>query len=129
MRTMAVSSVLMGADRNRITSATACNHRVWLQALGGEDRERAFAAAEVAMLLDLRRALRNGTVWIEHSLAFRSHETSFIPQRCAPSTTTLGTQQNLVVNRLAKICSVYPHLPQRGGWVHRINLRTFLGKL
>jgi len=55
--------------------------RVWRKAIGGEDRERAFAAAEVATLLDLRRALRNGTVWIEHSLAFRSGETLFIPQR------------------------------------------------
>jgi hypothetical protein len=43
--------------------------------------ERAFAAAEVATLLDLRRAVRNSTVWIEHSLAFRSRETLFIPQR------------------------------------------------
>jgi hypothetical protein len=31
--------------------------------------------------LDLRRALRNGSVWIEYSLAFRSRETLFIPQR------------------------------------------------
>jgi hypothetical protein len=30
--------------------------------------------------LNLRRALRNGTVWIEHSLAFRSREKLFIPQ-------------------------------------------------
>ncbi len=34
---------------------------------------------EVATLLDLRRALRNGTVWIEHSLGFRSRERLFIP--------------------------------------------------
>src|ERR1700722_13223351 len=54
---------------------------VWRKAIGGADRERAFAAAEVATLLDQRRALRNGTVWIEHSLAFRSRETLFIPQR------------------------------------------------
>ena len=53
--------------------------RVWQRALAGEDRERAFAAAEVATLLNLRRALRNGTVWIEHSLAFRSRERLFIP--------------------------------------------------
>lgn len=55
--------------------------RVWHKALGGEDRERAFAAGEVATPLGLRHALRNGTVWTEHSLAFRSRETSFIPQR------------------------------------------------
>lgn len=54
--------------------------RVWQRALADEDRERAFAAAEVATLLNLRRALRNGTVWIEHSLAFRSREKLFIPR-------------------------------------------------
>ena len=33
----------------------------------------------MATLLALRRALRNGTVWIDHSLAFRSRERLFIP--------------------------------------------------
>src|ERR1700677_433479 len=53
--------------------------RVWQEALTGADRERAFCAFEVATLLALRRALRNGTVWIDHSLAFRSRERLFIP--------------------------------------------------
>ena len=53
--------------------------RVWQAALSGPDRERAFCAYEVATLLALRRALRNGTVWIDHSLAFRSRERLFIP--------------------------------------------------
>ena len=52
---------------------------VWRTVLAGKDRERAFATREVATLLNLRRALRNGTVWIEHSLAFRSREKLFIP--------------------------------------------------
>jgi hypothetical protein len=47
--------------------------------LSGQDRERACRAFEVATLLSLRRALRNGTVWIDHSLAFRSRERLFIP--------------------------------------------------
>ncbi len=47
--------------------------------LTGADRELAFRAFEVATLLALRRALRNGTVWIDHSLAFRSRERLFIP--------------------------------------------------
>ncbi len=34
---------------------------VWHALLGGEDRERAFCALEVATLSALRRALRNGT--------------------------------------------------------------------
>jgi hypothetical protein len=52
--------------------------RVWRKSLQDEDREKAFAAAEVGTLLNLRRALRNGSVWIDHSLSFRSRETLFI---------------------------------------------------
>ena len=55
--------------------------RVWRKSLQDEDREKAFAAAEVGTLLNLRRALRNGSVWIDHSLSFRSRETLFIPRR------------------------------------------------
>jgi TnpA family transposase len=53
--------------------------RVWREALARPDRERAICAFEVATLLGRRRALRNGTVWIDHSLAFRSREKLFIP--------------------------------------------------
>jgi hypothetical protein len=53
--------------------------RVWQEVLTSSDRERAFCAFKVATLLALRRALRNGTVWIDHSLAFRSQERLFIP--------------------------------------------------
>ena len=53
--------------------------KVWKTLLSGQDRERACRAFEVATLLSLRRALRNGTVWIDHSLAFRSRERLFIP--------------------------------------------------
>ena len=53
--------------------------RVWRALLTGADRELAFRAFEVATLLALHRALRNGTVWIDHSLAFRSRERLFIP--------------------------------------------------
>jgi hypothetical protein len=53
--------------------------KVWKALLASTDRERAFRAFEVATLLSLRRALRNGTVWIDHSLAFRSRERLFIP--------------------------------------------------
>jgi hypothetical protein len=35
-------------------------------------------AAEVGTLLNLRRALRDGTVWIDHSVDFRSRETLFM---------------------------------------------------
>ena len=46
--------------------------KVWRPLLSSADRGQAFRAFEVATLLALRRALRNGTVWIDHSLAFRS---------------------------------------------------------
>jgi TnpA family transposase len=52
---------------------------VWRSMLKGEDRERAMRGFELATLLGLRRALRNGTVLIDHSFAFRSRESLFIP--------------------------------------------------
>jgi hypothetical protein len=53
--------------------------RAWKSLLADEDREQAFRALEVATLTSLRRAVRNGRVWIDHSLAFRSRERLFIP--------------------------------------------------
>lgn len=52
---------------------------VWRNLIAGDDRERAFRALEVATLSALRRAVRNGSVWIEHSLSFRSREQLFLP--------------------------------------------------
>ena len=52
---------------------------VWKSLIAGEDRERAFRSLEVATLSALRRAVRNGSVWIDHSLSFRSREHLFIP--------------------------------------------------
>ncbi len=66
-------------DRTLPRAVSVSLGRVWRAVIDGEDRERAFAALEVATLLALRRALRNGTVWIEHSLTFRSRERLFIP--------------------------------------------------
>jgi TnpA family transposase len=69
------------ADDMTLASTVALSlGRVWRDVLGGADRARAFAACEVATLVALRRALKNGTVWIEHSLSFRSRERLFIPQ-------------------------------------------------
>jgi TnpA family transposase len=50
---------------------------VWSGAIAGADRERAFRALEVATLFSLRRAVRNGSVWIEHSLSFRGRARLF----------------------------------------------------
>ncbi|EHP43488.1 Tn21-like transposase [Cupriavidus basilensis OR16] len=46
--------------------------RAWQPALEGQDRQRALAAFEWGMLFALRVALRNGSVFLDHSLAFRS---------------------------------------------------------
>ena len=51
----------------------------WRQDISDTDRERAFRALEVSTLLALRRAVRNGSVWVEHSLSFRGRERLFIP--------------------------------------------------
>jgi hypothetical protein len=53
---------------------------VWRDAIAGLDRERAFRALEVGVLLGLRRALRNGSVWIAHGLNFCSRKQLFIPE-------------------------------------------------
>ena len=52
---------------------------VWRNTISGYDRDRAFRALEVATLFALRRAVRNGSVWIEHSLSFRDRERLFLP--------------------------------------------------
>jgi hypothetical protein len=61
------------------TTPTIDLGRVWRALLAGADREQAFRALEVATLQALRRALRNGTAWIDHSLVFRNRERLFIP--------------------------------------------------
>jgi len=79
-----------------LPAATAIDFgRVWRTLLSGADREQAFRAFEVATLLALRRALRNGTVWIDHSLAFRSRERLFIP------TETWQKERNSYYRRLS----------------------------
>ncbi len=52
---------------------------VWSAELRSNDRERAFRALEVATLFAWRRAVRNGSVWLEHSLSFRGRERLFLP--------------------------------------------------
>ena len=50
---------------------------IWQVSISSPDRERAFHALEVATLFALRRAVRNGSVWIEHSLSFRGRARLF----------------------------------------------------
>jgi TnpA family transposase len=71
---------LYAKDKRVLPKETAIDlGRVWKALLADADREQAFRALEVATLSSLRRALRNGSVWIDHSLAFRSRERLFIP--------------------------------------------------
>jgi hypothetical protein len=51
---------------------------VWKSTIAGGDRERALRALEIATLSALRRAVRNGSLWIDHSLSYRSREHLFI---------------------------------------------------
>lgn len=53
--------------------------KIWREAIDGEDRKRAFKALEASTALELRRALRNGAVWVEHSRMFREREQMLIP--------------------------------------------------
>ena len=54
--------------------------RHWREALATTDRTRALAAFEWATLLKLRIALRNGSVFLAHSFAFRGHSALLIAQ-------------------------------------------------
>ena len=53
--------------------------RRWCDALQTNDRAKALAAFEWATLLKLRAALRNGSVFLEHSFAFRGHSSLLVP--------------------------------------------------
>ncbi|UMY33482.1 Tn3 family transposase [Burkholderia contaminans] len=53
--------------------------RAWQRIVAGEDRVQALLAFEWAALSALRVALRNGSVFVEHSFAFRSQATLLIP--------------------------------------------------
>ena len=53
--------------------------KMWRGLVDGEDRKRAFKALEASAALELRRALRSGAVWVEHSRMFRERELMLIP--------------------------------------------------
>src|SRR5260370_16539334 len=55
--------------------------RAWREAIDGYDRHKALSAFEWATLFALRIALGNGSVYVEHSFAFRSQARMLIPQR------------------------------------------------
>ncbi|KVD49416.1 Tn3 family transposase [Burkholderia ubonensis] len=53
--------------------------RAWQRIVAGDDRVQALLAFEWATLSALRGALRNGSVFVAHSFAFRSRATLLIP--------------------------------------------------
>ena len=75
------------ADKARelpVEVSAPCLGRVWSVAIAGEDRDKAMRAFEVATLFSLRRAVRNGSVWVDHSLVFRGRARLFFtPERWA----------------------------------------------
>jgi hypothetical protein len=69
-------------DRTLPVDVTAARlGAAWCQDIADTDRERAFRSLEVATLFALRRAVRNGSVWIEHSPSFRERERLFVPDQ------------------------------------------------
>jgi len=54
--------------------------RRWREAIDDGDRRKALAAFEWATLFRLRVALRNGSVYLDHSFAFRGHAALLIPK-------------------------------------------------
>ncbi|HEY0847457.1 MAG TPA: Tn3 family transposase [Noviherbaspirillum sp.] len=54
--------------------------RVWRDAIRGKNRVEALRAFEWATISALRMALRNGSVYVDHSFSFRSRATLLIPE-------------------------------------------------
>ena len=53
----------------------------WRAAVQSPDRKAGWHAFEASTMLALRRSLRRGSVWIDHSLSFRGREQLLIPAR------------------------------------------------
>jgi len=52
----------------------------WADLIEGGDRQRALRAFEAATVLALRKALRNGSVWSAHSLAYHRRNEMLISE-------------------------------------------------
>lgn len=53
----------------------------WRDLVKGDDRVRALRALEASAITGLRKGLRRGSVWINHSLSFRERDQMLIPPR------------------------------------------------
>ncbi|MBS0514308.1 MAG: Tn3 family transposase [Proteobacteria bacterium] len=52
----------------------------WREEIDGPDRKRALRALEASTVLELRRGLRRGSIWIDHSMSYRELEQMLIPR-------------------------------------------------
>ncbi|MCP4901118.1 MAG: Tn3 family transposase, partial [bacterium] len=52
---------------------------LWSATIDGPDRERALRGFETAILFELRKGLRNGSIWVSYSLSYRNREQLLIP--------------------------------------------------
>jgi TnpA family transposase len=52
---------------------------LWSSTMEGADRQRALRGFETAILFELRKALRNGSIWVSYSLSYRHREQLLIP--------------------------------------------------
>jgi hypothetical protein len=52
---------------------------LWSVTIDGPDRQRALRGFETAILFELRRGLRNGSIWVSYSLSYRNREQLLIP--------------------------------------------------
>lgn len=62
-----------GESALRLDTTVHCP-KGWKFIVEGDDRKRAMRAVEAATLMDLKKALRSGAAWIDHSIAFRNRD-------------------------------------------------------
>lgn len=55
--------------------------KLWDEFIQGDDRRLAFKALEAATMQALRKGLRRGSVWVDHSRTFREREQMLIPKQ------------------------------------------------
>jgi TnpA family transposase len=78
----------------------------WAALIDSPDRQRALRAFEAATLFALRKALRKGSVWIAHSLAFRQRNALLIPE------TEWASQRRRFYDQLGRPMHVAHYTPQ-----------------
>jgi TnpA family transposase len=52
---------------------------LWSVTINGPDRQRALRGFETAILFELRKGLRNGSIWVPYSLSYRHRDRLLIP--------------------------------------------------